>query len=271
MPTAVFNGVKLYFEDAGSGQPVVLVHGSWTDHYSWDQVTPSLAERFRVVSYDRRGHSQSERPSSQGSVHEDVADLAALIEDGGHAPAHVIGNSFGASIALRLAVARPELFQSLCVHEPPLFGLLAADPATAPMLAATAEAIGSVLESLGAGEMENGARQFVEVILGPGAWEEILNPVDRETFINNAPTFLDEAQDPQSLILDLATLAGFSRPALVTVGSASPPSFSPVVTRVAEAIPDARTHTFEGVGHIPHHTHPDQFVDVVTSFVGGVG
>ena len=50
MPTAVFNGVKLYYEEAGSGQPLVLVHGSWTDHHSWDLVAPSLAERFRVVS-----------------------------------------------------------------------------------------------------------------------------------------------------------------------------------------------------------------------------
>ena len=110
MPTAVFNGVKLYYEEAGSGQPLVLVHGSWTDLRSWDMVVPSLAERFRVVTYDRRGHSRSERPAGQGSVHEDVADLAAVIESLGLAPAHVIGNSFGGSIVLRLAAERPELF-----------------------------------------------------------------------------------------------------------------------------------------------------------------
>ncbi len=42
MPTALFNGVKLYYEEAGSGQPLILVHGSWTDHHSWDLVAPYL-------------------------------------------------------------------------------------------------------------------------------------------------------------------------------------------------------------------------------------
>jgi pimeloyl-ACP methyl ester carboxylesterase len=57
-------------------------------------------------------------------VRDDVADLAALLEELPHAPAHVVGNSFGASIVLRLAAARPDLFRSLIVHEPPLLGLL---------------------------------------------------------------------------------------------------------------------------------------------------
>lgn len=271
MPTGVFNGVNLYYEEAGSGQPLVLVHGSWTDHHSWDLVAPALAERFRVVTYDRRGHSQSERHAGQGSVHEDVADLAALIDGLGLTPAHIIGNSFGGSIVLRLAAERPELFRSLVVHEPPLFGLLGADPAAAPMLNEIPRRIGAVVELLSAGDMDGGARQFMETIaLGPGAWDGQLTPEDKQTCINNAPTFLDETRDPEGLTLDPAPLARFSRPALLTVGSASPPLFPPVVARLAGAIPGARQHTFEGVGHIPHKTHPDQFVDVLTSFVQAV-
>src|SRR5262245_50389986 len=103
MPAARVNGVELYCELAGTGAPLVLVHGSWTDHRSWDAVTPGLAESFRVLHYDRRGHSRSERPSDQGSIEEDVADLAALIVHAGCAPAFVAGNSWGASIVLRLA------------------------------------------------------------------------------------------------------------------------------------------------------------------------
>ncbi len=263
MPTAVFNGVKLYYEEAGSGQPLVLVHGSWTDHHSWDLVAPSLAERFRVVTYDRRGHSQSERPAGQGSVHEDVADLAALIEGLGLAPAHVVGNSFGGSITLRLAAERPELFLSLSAHEPPLFGLVAADPA----VAAAQEEFAAVVELLSAGDMEGGARRFVDMILGPGAWDHQLPPEVRQTVINNAPTWLDETRDPEALTLDPVPLAHFSRPALLSTGSASPPFFAPVVAGLAETIPGVRQHTYEGAGHIPHQTHSDQFVDAVTSFV----
>ncbi len=269
MSTAVFNGVKLYYEEAGSGQPLVLVHGSWTDHHSWDLVAPSLAERFRVVTYDRRGHSRSERPAGQGSVHEDMADLADLIEGLGLTPAHVVGNSFGGSIMLRLAAERPELFRSLSVHEPPLFGLLEADPGAAPLLNVVHGSMGAIVELLATGDMEGGARRFVEMVLGPGTWEQ-LPPDHKATFINNAPTFLDEERDPDARTLDPGPLARCARPALLTVGSASPPLFPPIVARVAEAITGARQRTFEGAGHVPHQTHPDVFVDVVTSFAQAI-
>ncbi len=271
MSSSVINGVELHFDDAGSGQPLVLVHGSWTDRRSWDLVTPSLAKRFRVVTYDRRGHSQSERPPGQGSVHEDVADLAALIESLDLSPAHVVGNSFGGSITLRLAAERPDLLRSLSVHEPPLFGLLADDPSFAPVLKATSGAMEGLIALLSSGDMEGGARQFMEMILGPGAWEGEMTPEEREVATNNAPTFLDESRDPESLTLNPKQLSGFTRPALITVGSASPPFFSPIVTRVAGTIPQARQHTFEGAGHVPHSSHPDLFVEVITSFIQSAG
>src|ERR1044071_939064 len=110
MPTGHVNGTELYFEVTGSGAPLVLVHGSWGDHHNWDPVAGALGERFQVVTYDRRGHSASERPAGQGSVFEDADDLAALIEHLGLGPAHIVGNSFGAAIALRAAVRHPEVF-----------------------------------------------------------------------------------------------------------------------------------------------------------------
>lgn len=135
MATARVNGVRLFYELHGGGVvPLVLVHGSWDSHHDWDLVVPRLGKSFRVLTYDRRGHSQSERLSGQGSVREDVADLAALIEDLRLAPAWVAGNSFGASITLRLAGERPDLLRGLIAHEPPLLSLLADDPIVAPML-----------------------------------------------------------------------------------------------------------------------------------------
>lgn len=98
MPTAHVNGIQIHWQiDGAAGHPIVLVHGSWGDHQNWTPVVPALSRSFRVLTYDRRGHSKSERPPGQGSVREDSADLAALLEHLRHSPAHVIGNSFGAS------------------------------------------------------------------------------------------------------------------------------------------------------------------------------
>ena len=59
------NGVRIAFQDTGKGEPLVLVHGSWGSHRNWDPVVPGLSARHRVVSYDRRGHSESERTLGQ--------------------------------------------------------------------------------------------------------------------------------------------------------------------------------------------------------------
>ncbi|MFL5297577.1 MAG: alpha/beta fold hydrolase [Phenylobacterium sp.] len=262
------NGVQLHYELKGrDGPPVVLVHGSWVDHANWSAVDDALARSFRVLAYDRRGHSRSERPAGQGSVDEDVADLAALIEALGLAPAHVVGNSFGAVIALRLACERPELFASLSVHEPPLIGLLDGDPGLRPMVEAVQSRLGAVAEQIARGDAAGASRKFVdEVALGPGSWDQ-LPPDMQAVFINNAPTFLDETREPQAYGLDLERLRRFSAPALLTKGDQSPPFFAPVLDIVASALPHARRLTFEGAGHAPQMSHPEAFVSVVGGFI----
>lgn len=268
MPTTPINGSSIYWEIHGdAGEPVVLVHGSWGDHQNWAPVVPGLSQSLRVLTYDRRGHSRSERLTTQGSVREDVADLAALVESHRHAPAHIIGNSFGASIVLRLATERPDLFRSVIVHEPPLFSLLADEPNARSALVAARSRIAAVAAVLTTGDFTRGAREFVETIaFGPGAWDALPHHV-RETFIFNASTWLDEVQDPDAMELDLSRLRTFAAPALLTVGDQSPPFFSLVVERMVGALSQAETHTYAGAGHVPHLSHPEEYLRVVTRFI----
>ena len=183
MSAARVNGVELYYELSGSGEPLVLVHGSWGDHHVWDDVVARLAPSFRVLAYDRRGHSASERPVGQGSVFEDADDLAGLIDELGLAPAHVVGNSFGGVISVRAATRRPEVFRSLIVHEPPLFPLLAGTEFEGA-LEEVQRRLGAVVELLERDDHEGAAKLFADTIaVGPGAWEDQLTPEVREVFI----------------------------------------------------------------------------------------
>jgi pimeloyl-ACP methyl ester carboxylesterase len=268
MSTTTVNGVQLYCQLTGdSGEPLVLVHGSWVDHHNWDRVVPLLSQSFRVLTYDRRGHSQSERPNTPGSIREDAADLAGLIEKLGLAPAHIVGSSMGGSIVLRLAGERPELFRSLIVNEPPLFGLLAGDADGQAIIQAVKPRIDAVVELLEANDMVGGVRQFVEtIIFGPGAWEQI-PPEIKEIVIFNAPTFLDEMRDAEALSIDLTRLRGFPHPTLLTTGEQSPPFFAPIVDKVAQVLPRAERKTFLGVGHEPEDTHHELYVATVTEFI----
>jgi pimeloyl-ACP methyl ester carboxylesterase len=261
------NGVDLFYELAGSGDPLVLVHGSWVDHTSWQLVVPHLARYFRVLTYDRRGHSLSERPLGQGSRREDEEDLAALMESLDLAPAHVVGNSFGGSIALGLAARRPALFRSLIVHEAPLMGLVADDAELRLLMVELQARFDSVVAQLRAGDILGGTKRFVdEIALGPGAWEQLPEEV-RLRNMNNAPTFLDELQDPNGLDLDVGGLSGFSSPALLTEGDQSPPWFPRIMSRLAGAMDGAQRLTFAGAGHVPQLTHPNEFVRAVVEFV----
>ncbi|HYG89228.1 MAG TPA: alpha/beta hydrolase [Azospirillum sp.] len=270
MPVAAINGVELHWELSGEeGAPVVLVHGSWGDHSTWDRIVPALAPSMRVLTYDRRGHSRSERPAMQGSVREDVADLAALIEHLNLAPAHILGGSFGGSIVLRLAAERPDLFRSLLVHEPPLFGVLE-DPAARKVLQIFQERVHVVIELLEEGRMEDGARRFVETIaFGPGAWEQLPGEL-RQTFIFNAPTFLDEQRDPEWLLINLQALANFPAPALLTQGTQSETFFPLVVEKIAQFLPHSQRQTLPGADHVPQLSRPEEYVEAILSFIRAV-
>ena len=159
---AQVNGVRIAYQDTGKGNPLVLVHGSWGSHHNWDPVVPGLSTHHRVVSYDRRGHGESERSTGQGTFAEDVADLASLIEALDAVPAWVIGNSVGAVITLQLAATQPEVLLGVIVHEPPLRRQLSEGGADGPLRV--------VLDLIRSGDHAGAAERFVEdVALGPGA------------------------------------------------------------------------------------------------------
>jgi pimeloyl-ACP methyl ester carboxylesterase len=268
MSEAEVNGVRLYFELHGEGDPLALVHGSWADAIGWGLVVPGLAESFRVLVYDRRGHSRSERPDTPGSVDEDGDDLAALLEALDLAPAHVVTNSFAGNIALRLATRRPDVFRSLSCHEPPLWSLLEADADGQAMLQQGTRSLESVGRRIAEGDHEGAARQFVEeVAFGPGAWENELPPEVRAIMVQNAPTFLDELQDPESLNVDEEALTRLEVPVRLTEGSESPPVFPRVIDRLGDVIPAVARETIEGAAHVPHQQAPESYVEVTTRAV----
>lgn len=267
MPSAPVNHVNLYYEITGNAEDrLVLVHGSWGNHTNWDRVVPALAESFRVLTYDRRGHSQSEPPTGEGTFDQDVADLGALIRSLDFAPALIAGNSFGAIVVLGLATRQPDLFQGLSVHEPPLLGLLAGDSTHEPMLEEVNRRVEAVLDLIRQGDAAGAAERFVETVaVGPGGWAQ-LPPTLRQTFIENASTFLDESRDPNWLSINLDALSRFTKPVLLSQGDQSPPFFPAIISKLKEAAPQAEVRTLAGASHIPHTSHPQEFVEMLLAF-----
>jgi pimeloyl-ACP methyl ester carboxylesterase len=268
MTTARVNGVELYYEAVGVGDCLVLTHGSWTDGSGWDPVVAGLAERYRVVVWDRRGHSRSQAGDGPGSRAEDAADLAGLIEKVGGGPAHVAGNSYGGIVTLTLVIEHPELVATAAVHEPPIWGLLegTSDPVLVDQLAAVDADLAVVRDLIGSGKHRDAAERFVErVALGPGVWEQLPEPF-RAVLQANAGTFLGELDDPTAVSIDNAALAATTTPLLLTHGTRSPRLFPAAIAELAGLVPAAHVEVLEGAGHVPHSTHPQEWIARLLAF-----
>jgi pimeloyl-ACP methyl ester carboxylesterase len=264
MPLMDVNGTELFVERRGeSGDPMVLVHGSWADHRTWNVVLPKLAGLFSVAVYDRRGHGRSARPPGPYRIEDDVADLVGVLEALDHYPAHIVGLSLGGSIALRLAAERADLFRSLVVHEPPIYTLLGAE---APELAKFRERGAAVAERLAAGDPRGAAHLFVETVAATeGDWDRI-GPAGQELLVAHADRWLAEYLGEGTFELDPSGLAEFYPPALLTNGALGSPVFGQLLDALEPRLPNARRQKLPGTGHFPHLTHPDLFVGVLFSF-----
>lgn len=119
MPRARVNGVSLYYEIAGSGPPLVLVHGFACGIRSWDPQVRALSRGFRVITYDVRGHGISEAPRDPSSYSQPIstADLRGLLDHLKIRRAAIGGLSMGGNIALNFALAYPAMVRALIVAD----------------------------------------------------------------------------------------------------------------------------------------------------------
>jgi pimeloyl-ACP methyl ester carboxylesterase len=114
--TAEVNGVKLWYEITGDGEPVVQIHGAGFGHFNFAPCTPELSKHFRVVDYDMRGYGKSDRPVQHYDMEVWADDLAGLMDALEIPEAHVHGTSMGGMIAIVFAGKYPERTTSLVVN-----------------------------------------------------------------------------------------------------------------------------------------------------------
>jgi len=267
MPMISVNGVELCYELSVTGSPMVLVHGSSIDQTTWFLVVPELEGDFRVATYDRRGHGRSGSVPGAGSIDDDVDDLSALLHGLHLAPAHVVGSSFGSLVARRLAAREPKAIRSLAVHEPPVLFYRAEDLEQLPVLEELVRIGGEIFEQVERGDLPGGARRFVdELAMGSGGWKS-LTDAQREVFIANIRTWLDERTEPAAYDIDRRALARFDGPVLISEGGRSPKHLKRIAQKIrSETFPNAKYVLVESWGHIPHLTHPAEYAAMVREF-----
>jgi pimeloyl-ACP methyl ester carboxylesterase len=255
------------YETAGTeGDPTALVHGSWAARLSWDRVRPLLSSALRILSYDRRGHGESRGEARPHPVRDDARDLAGLLEATDLYPAHLIGHAYGAAVALRLAIDRPELVRSVAVHEPLFLGLLVDDPATADRVGRTRTDLRRLATELRGGPRD-APPDFLDAFANEPRARELLDGDLRHRPGTDAPGRTEELADPEATDPSDAELSGLDLPVLVTTGERSDPVFRAVSRELGRRLRNATARTLPDTGHWPQLTHPELYAAVLQSFL----
>lgn len=113
MPKVSVNGLQLYYESEGDGEPVVLIPGFAAGRWIWFKQTAELARRFRVIVFDPRGVSASDKPEGSQTIGLLADDIAHLLQTIGIASAHIVGASFGGFVAQEFALKYPQITRKL--------------------------------------------------------------------------------------------------------------------------------------------------------------
>ena len=116
MPKVTVGDISMYYVEAGTGEPLVLVMGLGADHLAWGFQFPAFAERYRVIAFDNRGAGQSDAPDHPYSTRMMAEDTIGLMDALGIERAHVLGASMGGMIAQEIALNHPERVGSLQLH-----------------------------------------------------------------------------------------------------------------------------------------------------------
>jgi pimeloyl-ACP methyl ester carboxylesterase len=267
MPRVSINDVALYYEITGTGPPLVLVHGFACGIRSWDPQVKALARRFRVITYDVRGHGVSDAPHEalRYSQPISVADLGALLDRLRIKRAIVGGLSMGGNIALNFALAHPERVRALIVAD------------TGAGSDETAEWIGDA-RTFAAALDGGGVEAFADLACAnPLFARYVARGPEAERFIraclmtHRAHGLAHTAREvlaKRPTIYSLEPrLRALSTPTLLIVGEHDAPCLR-VHRFMAETIPRATAIAIPRVGHLTNLEAPDVFNRAVARFLG---
>jgi pimeloyl-ACP methyl ester carboxylesterase len=260
------NGTKLTYVDQGTGEPIVFVHGSLSDRRVWEPIRETIAARHRFIAPTLRYFGTGAWPDKGeqfGTAHH-AADIVAFIRALNVGPVHLVGWSYGANVALAIALDRPDLARSVILFEPALSSLIQEDEAAKD---AQRRIFGPVVSALRAGDAEKAMKLLVEGLLEmpPGGFESLPEAVRRMQLDNARTMPLLFSTSPLFVTCD--GLKTSNTPVLIVYGGESNAYWRHIAEVMDECLPRGEAAALAGAKHDGPARDPAGFAAMFEGFV----
>jgi pimeloyl-ACP methyl ester carboxylesterase len=263
------NGEKLYYEEAGEGEALVLVHAGFVDSGMWDAQWEAFAQRYRVIRFDMRGYGKSDTVKAPVSRRDDLYRLLKHLKV---ERAHLLGCSMGGEQVLDLALEHPELAKSLV--------LVSAVPSGFEMQGPPPPLVLEMMEAAQSGDTAKTSELQIRIwVDGPSRQPEQVDaavrqraaemnriPVERGTWAKADMQPLNPLDPPA-----VGRLSEVNVPTLVIAGAFDDPEILRAADVLAAEIPNAQQVIIPDGAHVPNMEQPELFNRAVLDFLTGVG
>lgn len=262
MTFARINGITMHLRVSGpeNGRPVVLANSLGTDARIWDAVIARLATRYRVISYDKRGHGLSDAPKAPYRLEDHVADLEGLVDHLGLTEIALAGVSVGGLIAQGYALGDASRLRALVLCDT---AARIGDDATwnTRIAAVRANGIAAISDALLTRWF--GPQFRSERTTELAGWRNMLERSPVEGYVGTCAALRDADLRERVGAIALRTL--------VVVGDEDLSTPPDVVRATADLLPDARFEIIAGAGHIPSIEQPERLAELMLNYFSEVG
>ncbi len=282
MPSININGAQLEYFEKGSGEPLILVHGSSSDYRAWKHQQDELSKHFRTIIYSRRYHwPNKEIPDGKEyTMSEQLDDLEALVSSLNAAPAHLMGHSYGAFLSLLLAIKNPKLVRSLILAEPPVLTLFISNEPKPmeiiKMMLKTprlgigimkfgTKGIAPAREAMKQNNLEEGLQIFAKAIFGEEVNRIYESKIEEVTA--NLSNVKAELLGSGFLPIEEESIRKLQTPVLLVTGSKSIRLFQLITNHLQKLLPNTEKVVINNATHLVHEDNPEEFNKAAISFL----
>ncbi len=263
MPKLAVNGTQIYYEEKGSGYPVVFIHGLTFDGHMWDHQVQELSRSYRTINIDLRGHGLSASPDLMYDLDMMTEDVYQVMRELGVGRAHLVGLSMGGMISMRLALAHAAAVRSLVLLD------TSAEPEV-PDRAPAYEAMARIMREQGPADIVDAV---MAILFSPNFLQgqperakrerERFHKLDR-VGVSNATYAVTRRKGISDRLPEIKA------PTLIIVGELD--TATPVEkSRALQAgIPGARLEIIPGAGHMTPIEKPEEVTRLIADFLKSV-